>query len=85
MSSGRRGRQPSSSYSSSSGAEAGGGPQRFAGIEERQAGHVEGRRALRRLVVDNDDNRAAFHALAERDAATAGEPGVHETFEHLAQ
>ena len=67
------------------GAEARGGPQRFAGIEERQASHVKGRRALRRLVGDNDDNRAAFHALAERDAATAGEPGVHETFEHLAR
>src|SRR5688500_2810699 len=63
------------------GTEAGGGPQRLARVEQRQAGQVKGRRALRRLVRDNHNHKAAFDALAEGDAATTGEPGVHETFE----
>src|SRR5262249_18176913 len=56
--------------------------QRFAVVEKRQIAHVERQRAGRRLLVDDDGDRTALHALAERDAAAAGQPGVRESLQH---
>src|SRR4029079_3500339 len=59
-------------------AEAGRRAKRFAVIVERQIAHVKRQRAGRRFLVDDDGDRTAFDAVAERDAAAAGEPSVRE-------
>ena len=43
-------------------------------VEQRQIAHVQRERAGRRLLIDDDRDRAAFHAVAECDAAAASQP-----------
>ena len=52
-------------------------------IEQRQIPHVQRQRAAGTLLINDDGDRAAFHAFAEADAATAGEARVGEAFQHL--
>ena len=62
--------------------EPGGWTQGFAIIEERQIAHVQRKSARRRFLIDDDGNRAALDAFAERDATTARKTGVCKTFQH---
>ena len=56
--------------------------QRFAVVVERQVADVQRQHAPWRLLVDDDGDRAAFDAVAERDAASTSEPCVREPFQH---
>jgi hypothetical protein len=56
--------------------------QRFTMIVERKVPNVEGERAARRLLLDDDGNRAAFDAVAETDCASASETRVPESLQH---
>jgi hypothetical protein len=59
--------------------------QRLAVVEQRQIAHVERQHAPRRLLVDDDGDRAAFDAFTEGNAAAAGESRVGKAFQHRAQ
>src|SRR5215472_11731752 len=54
----------------------GGRTQRLAVVVQRQVAHMQLKRACRRLRLDNNGDRAAFDAVAERDNTSAGEPRV---------
>src|ERR1043166_4111621 len=60
------------------GTQAGRWAERLAVIKQRQVSHVERERASRRFFVDDHGHRTALDAVAERDAAAAGEPRVRE-------
>src|SRR5690348_5656826 len=60
-------------------AEARGRAQRFAVVEHGQVAHVQRQPARRRLLLDHHGDRAAFHALAEADTASAAETCVRES------
>src|SRR5881392_3811661 len=57
--------------------------QRFTIVVQRKPGDVDAERARRRLLVDDDRDRAAFDAVAERQAAAASETRVWEPLQHL--
>ena len=58
--------------------------QRLAVIEERQVADVKRQRASGRFFLEDDGDRAAFHAFAEPDATSAGKTRVSEAFQHPA-
>src|SRR5436190_16572217 len=64
-------------------AEARGRTERFAVVEQRQIAHVKRQRARGGLLVDDHGDGTAFDALAEGDAASAGEPTVREPLQHF--
>src|SRR3954453_1324520 len=64
-------------------AEARGRTERFAVVEQRQIAHVKRQRARGGLLVDDDGDGTAFDAVAEGDAASAGEPTVREPLQHF--
>jgi hypothetical protein len=51
-------------------------------IEHREIAHVQRKRAARSFLVNDYRDGTAFNALAESDAATAGETCVRESFQH---
>src|SRR5262249_48482560 len=62
--------------------EPGRGAQRFAKIEDRQIAYVQRKSTRRRFLIDDDRDRTALDAFAERDATTARKTGVCKTFQH---
>src|SRR5450759_2895267 len=59
--------------------------ERFAVVVERKTGNVNGLGARGGLLLDDDGHGTAFDAVAERQAASAGETRVRESLQHLAR
>lgn len=51
-------------------------------IEKRQIANVQGQRAARAFLVDDDGDGASFDAFTKADAAPACEARVCEPFQH---